>query len=136
MRDFSLIEKINMLMNIIISNPLFLFCSMIGVAVFIFYIISIKKDRKVNKWIFICVWIILLIILLFKYNKIPVTIDAIAIIKKLFELGVVASLNQRLEEDHIQLIGAEYGKEIVYQYISQFYLYLIFRFFIRFLVEK
>ena len=41
-------------------------------------------------------------------------IDAIAIIKKLFELGVVASLNQRLEEDHIQLIGAEYGKEIVF----------------------
>ena len=41
-------------------------------------------------------------------------IDAIAIIKKLFELGVVASLNQRLEEDHIQLIGAEYGKEIIF----------------------
>ena len=74
MRDFSLIEKINMLMNIIISNPLFLFCSMIGVAVFIFYIISIKKDRKVNKWIFICVWIILLIILLFKYNKIMLSL--------------------------------------------------------------
>lgn len=41
-------------------------------------------------------------------------VDAIAIIKKLFELGVVASLNQRLEEDHIQLIGAEYSKEIVF----------------------
>lgn len=41
-------------------------------------------------------------------------VDAIAIIKKLFELGIVASLNQRLEEDHIQLIGAEYGKEIVF----------------------
>ena len=40
--------------------------------------------------------------------------DAIAIIKKLFELGVVASLNQRLEEDHIQLIGSEYGKEIIF----------------------
>ena len=41
-------------------------------------------------------------------------VDAIAIIKKLFELGVVASLNQRLEEDHIQLIGAEYNNEIVF----------------------
>ncbi len=40
--------------------------------------------------------------------------DAIAIIKKLFSIGVVASLNQRLEDSHIQLIGQEFGKDIVF----------------------
>lgn len=38
--------------------------------------------------------------------------DAVAIIKKLFSLGVVASLNQRLESEHVQLIGQEFGKDI------------------------
>jgi len=41
-------------------------------------------------------------------------VDAIAIIKKLFSIGVVASLNQRLEDSHIQLIGQEFGKDIVF----------------------
>ena len=40
--------------------------------------------------------------------------DAITIIKKLFALGVVASLNQRLEDDHIQLIANEFGKEVCF----------------------
>ena len=40
-------------------------------------------------------------------------VDAIAIIKKLFSVGVVASLNQRLDEANIQLIGQEFGKDIV-----------------------
>jgi translation initiation factor IF-2 len=45
-----------------------------------------------------------------KYLDVP----AVQLIKKLFGLGVVASLNQRLESEHIQLIGQEYGKEIVF----------------------
>lgn len=40
--------------------------------------------------------------------------DAIAIIKKLFSIGVVASLNQRLEAEQVQLIGQEFGKEVVF----------------------
>jgi len=40
--------------------------------------------------------------------------DAIAIIKKLFSIGVVASLNQRLESEQVQLIGQEFGKEVVF----------------------
>eukprot|EP01156_Anaeramoeba_ignava_P010857 Anaeramoba_ignava/a481033_41.p1 GENE.a481033_41~~a481033_41.p1 ORF type:complete len:771 (-),score=88.69 a481033_41:824-3136(-) len=39
-------------------------------------------------------------------------IEATQIIKTLFALGVIASLNQRLETEHIQLIGQEFGKEI------------------------
>lgn len=41
-------------------------------------------------------------------------VDAIAIIKKLFSMGVVASLNQRLEPENVQLIGQEFEKEVVF----------------------
>jgi translation initiation factor IF-2 len=41
-------------------------------------------------------------------------IEAVALIKSLFSMGVVASLNQRLEAEHIQLMGQEHGKEIIF----------------------
>ncbi|MDD3147260.1 MAG: translation initiation factor IF-2 N-terminal domain-containing protein, partial [Candidatus Riflebacteria bacterium] len=41
-------------------------------------------------------------------------VDAVAIVKKLFGIGVVASLNQRLENEQMQLLGQEFGKEIVF----------------------
>ena len=74
MEDFSLIEKIQKLMNIIISSPLFLFCSMLGVAVLIYYIISLKKDRKVNKWIFIGIWSFLAILLIVNYSNVALNL--------------------------------------------------------------
>ena len=70
MNDFSLIEKIKILMDIIASSPLFLFCFMIGVAVLILFIICVKKEKKINKWIFISIWIALAIILIINYNSI------------------------------------------------------------------
>ena len=70
MEDFSLIEKLGILMNIIVSSPLFLFCSMMGVAVLILYIISIKKEKKVNKWIFISIWIVLALVILVNYSQV------------------------------------------------------------------
>ncbi len=41
-------------------------------------------------------------------------VDAVAIVKKLFGIGVVASLNQRLENEQMQLLGQEFGKEIIF----------------------
>jgi hypothetical protein len=70
MEDFSLIEKIKILMNLIASSPLFLFCTSMGVAILIFYIISIKNKKDTNKWIFISIWILLALILVIKYNVI------------------------------------------------------------------
>lgn len=70
MDDVSLIEKLKTLMNIIASSPLFLFCFMIGIAVLIFFIISIKKEKKINKWIFISIWIFLAIIIIINYYTI------------------------------------------------------------------
>ena len=69
MNDVSLIEKIKTLMNIIVSSPLFLFCSMMAIAVLILFIISLKKENKVNKWIFISIWIVLTIIIIISYHS-------------------------------------------------------------------
>lgn len=74
MNDFSLIEKLEILVNIIISSPLFLFCCMMGIAVLIFFIICVKKEKNVNKWIFISIWIVLGIILIINYNNVILNI--------------------------------------------------------------
>ena len=70
MNDVSLIEKAKVLMDIIVSSPLFLFCFMMGIAVLILFIISIKKEKKINKWIFISIWIVLAIIIIINYSSV------------------------------------------------------------------
>lgn len=80
MNDFSLIEKLGILVNIIISSPLFLFCSMFSVALLIYFIICIKKEKKINKWIFISIWSVLALILIINYNSIILNL-----IDKLFD---------------------------------------------------
>lgn len=80
MNDFSLIEKLGILVNIIVSSPLFLFCSMFAVALLIYFIICIKKEKKINKWIFISIWVALAIILIINYNSI-----ILDLIDKLFD---------------------------------------------------
>lgn len=41
-------------------------------------------------------------------------IDPTEVVKRLLSLGVFASLNQRLEDDQVMLIGREFGKEIMF----------------------
>ena len=70
MEDISLIEKLRALMKMITSSPLFLFCSMMGVALLIYYIINIKSEKSINKWVFLGVWIVLAIALVINYNNV------------------------------------------------------------------
>ena len=74
MQDYSLIDKLKILAGIISSSPLFLSCFSIGIAALVFYIISIKKELKINKWIFISIWLVLLLILLIGYSGIILSI--------------------------------------------------------------
>ncbi len=74
MDDYTLFEKIKILINIVSSSPLFLCYFMIGVAVFIFFIICIKKGKKINKWIFITIWILLLILLSISYKSVTINL--------------------------------------------------------------
>lgn len=41
-------------------------------------------------------------------------IEPVILVKNLFSLGIFASLNQRLEPEHIQLMGQECGKDILF----------------------
>ena len=78
MNDFSLIEKINILMELISSSSLFLFCSMIGISLLIFFIVCIIKNKKINKWVFITVFSFIGLIVFINYSSIIIKIiDAI-----------------------------------------------------------
>lgn len=70
MKDFSLIEKFNILMELISSSSLFLVVSMIGIAFLIFIIICIIKNQKINKKIFITTFALIGIIILINYNMV------------------------------------------------------------------
>ncbi|MBQ9071672.1 MAG: hypothetical protein IJY25_00745 [Bacilli bacterium] len=70
MNDLSLAEKTKVLTDMISSSPLFLFCSMIAIALLIFFIICIKRNIKINKWIFIVSWIVLSITVIIAYNSV------------------------------------------------------------------
>ncbi len=70
MDKLSLIEKLKILMNMILSSPLFLFCILLAIALFIMYFVFTIKNKKINKWVFISSWMFLLIILMFKYSSI------------------------------------------------------------------
>ena len=74
MNDYSLIDKFKVLMNMIASSPLFLFCSMIGVCILILYIIQLKEDKKVNKWIYIGIWSALFVVLIINYNSVMINL--------------------------------------------------------------
>ena len=68
MEDTSILKKMSVLVNVIASSPLFLFCCMIGVFVLIFYIVSIKKKENTNKIVFIGIWLSLVLLLIINYN--------------------------------------------------------------------
>ena len=65
MNDFTLLEKLKILMDVIISSPLFLI--LIGCAVIITIFLVFKR---VNRTVFISCWVVMLIAIFIKYIKI------------------------------------------------------------------
>lgn len=70
MESYSLMQKFTILMNMIASSPLFLFCSMVGISVLIFFLMNIKKNKNANKYIFLLIWLVLIVLLLINYSNI------------------------------------------------------------------
>lgn len=70
MNDFSLMQKLQILMKILSSSSLFLLLLLILIATLIFYVISVKKNWKLSKWYFLILWIISFLILMICYNEI------------------------------------------------------------------
>lgn len=69
MNDFSLVEKLKILINVIISSPLFLVLLIVISISLIFFIIKIVTNKKINKWIFISIWLVFGLIIIINYNK-------------------------------------------------------------------
>jgi len=68
MNDFSLIEKLNILMKLITSSSLFLFCSIISTILLILLIICIVLNKKINKWVFIGVFSFIGLLIVITYG--------------------------------------------------------------------
>ena len=79
MNDFSLVEKIDILMKLISSSSLFLICSIIGIGLLVFLVVCIILNKKVNKWIFIVVVTLISILLLINYGSIIIKVFDIII---------------------------------------------------------
>ena len=65
MNDFTLLEKLKILMDVIISSPLFLILIACAVILAIFLVF-----RRVNRTVFISCWVVTLIAIFVKYIKI------------------------------------------------------------------
>lgn len=74
MNDFSFVEKIKMLMELISSSYLFLGVMIICILLLTLLIILTILNKKVNKWVFIIVSIILGILLLINYGDIIIKV--------------------------------------------------------------
>lgn len=79
MNDISLIEKISILMEIISSSTLFLISFIVCTIILAFFIICIALNKKINKWIFGSVGILMCIMLLINYGDIIIKIFDIII---------------------------------------------------------
>ncbi|MDO4962967.1 MAG: hypothetical protein Q4E75_02550 [bacterium] len=69
MNNYSLIDKLKILVDVASSSSLFLFCSMIFIFALIFYFICKSKSINISKWVFIGIWTVLALILIIYYNK-------------------------------------------------------------------
>lgn len=74
MENFSLVEKLKILMNLVLSSPLFLFCIMLAIALLIFFVINMKSNKKSNSWIFLSIILFIVLVLLIVYNDIFLSI--------------------------------------------------------------
>ena len=70
MNDFTLVEKLKILMDVILSSPLFLVLIICAVITAIFLIFRLSLDNRRNKIMFILCWVILLIAIFVKYTNI------------------------------------------------------------------
>lgn len=81
MRVFSLEDKLNILIDIIISSPLLLSCVLLGLFLLLVFSLCILFKKKINKPIYILLWILLIITLMIRYD-----FFADAVIKDVFEI--------------------------------------------------
>ena len=70
MNDFTLLEKLKILIDVIISSPLFLILIACAVIIAIFLIFKLTLDKKINRIAFISCWVLMLVAIFVKYIRI------------------------------------------------------------------
>lgn len=69
MKDFTLFEKIKIVIDMITKKPTLLLSVIVGIALIVCSILYIKKNVKINKWVLISIWIVSLILFIVNYNN-------------------------------------------------------------------
>ena len=70
MEDVSFIDKLSILSDMILSSPLFIiFVTIFEIGLVIFLLFK-RKKFKINKWVVIGIWIVILLFLIIFYNKV------------------------------------------------------------------
>lgn len=69
MINFSFSEKLVQLKDIVMSSPFFFVSLIIGIVLLIIMILGIKKNRRINKIIFIVAWLFVLIFCIVRYHN-------------------------------------------------------------------
>lgn len=80
MNDFSMIQKIGILLDIVASSPLFFAFSLVSIVFLIFFGVSIIKNKKINKYVFILFVVLTCTIIFINYNQ-----TILNILDKLFD---------------------------------------------------
>lgn len=70
MDNVSFINKIRLLSDIILSSPLFLISIFIFELALIVYILFKRGNLKINKWIIVGMWGLVLVLMIILYNKV------------------------------------------------------------------
>lgn len=70
MADFSIFQKLKIIFSAIISTPLFLIASLLGLSLIILMIVSFIKKIKIPKFIYFIGWGLVIIFVGLKYSKI------------------------------------------------------------------
>lgn len=69
MNDITLIEKIGVLLNVVSSSPLFFSFSLATIVFLVYFIISIIKNKRINKYVFIFFCVLVSLIIFVNYNQ-------------------------------------------------------------------
>ncbi len=70
MNDFTLLEKLKIFIDVILSSPLFLILILCAALLIVFFTLKITLNKKINKYAFLGCWVVMLFIIFIKYIKI------------------------------------------------------------------
>lgn len=69
MAELSLIEKLKILFQAVVSSRLFLVSTILGIILIIIVLLDMFKFKKMNKYIYIISWILIFILIMVRYIK-------------------------------------------------------------------